>query len=43
MNEGELADRIGEGLQSRTVAMQESPTARQLHAALATFIERRPR
>ncbi|MBU7580279.1 MAG: glucuronosyltransferase [Porphyrobacter sp.] len=43
MDESELADRVAEGLQSGPVTAQESPTARQLHAALAAFIERRPR
>lgn len=42
MDESELAARIAEGLQHKDAAQQGSPTVRQLHAALAAFIEGRP-
>lgn len=42
LDESELADRIAEGLQLKQVPHQESPSVRQLHAALSAFIEGRP-
>lgn len=42
MDENELGDRIAEGLQYKEIARQESPSVRQLHAALSAFIEGRP-
>jgi UDP-N-acetylglucosamine transferase subunit ALG13 len=42
MDETELPERIEEGLALRDHAAAQSPTARQLHAALAAFIENRP-
>lgn len=42
LDESELADRIAEGLQFNQVSHQESPSVRQLHAALSAFIEGRP-
>lgn len=42
MDETEIAARIAEGLAMDTAAAVQSQTARQLHAALAAFIENRP-
>lgn len=42
MDEGELGAQIAQGLQHKDAAQQESPTVRQLHSALAAFIEGRP-
>jgi UDP-N-acetylglucosamine transferase subunit ALG13 len=42
MDETELPARIAEGLAVKDRAAAQSPTARQLHAALAAFIENRP-
>lgn len=42
MDETELAPRIAEGLAMEDWAAVQSPTARQLHTALAAFIENRP-
>ena len=42
MDEGELAAQIAQGLQHKDAAQQESLTVRQLHSALAAFIEGRP-
>ena len=41
-DESELAPRIAEGLAMRELSTTQSPTARQLHGALAAFIENRP-
>lgn len=41
MNEGELGARIAEALALEDRAAVQSPTVRQLHAALAAFIENR--
>lgn len=42
VDESELGDRIAEGLQYNQISHRESPTVRQLHAALSAFIEGRP-
>lgn len=42
MDEADLPARIAEGLAVKDWAAAQSPTARQLHAALAAFIENRP-
>ena len=42
MDEGELPARIAEGLALTDFTAVQSPTARQLHGALAAFIEGRP-
>lgn len=42
MDETELAERIAQGLELDDRASAQSPTARQLHAALGAFIENRP-
>jgi UDP-N-acetylglucosamine transferase subunit ALG13 len=42
MDESELAERIAEGLALSDWSAVGSPTARQLHSALAAFIENRP-
>ncbi|MCR9180351.1 glycosyltransferase [Erythrobacter sanguineus] len=41
-NESELGQRIAEGLALANWSAAQSPTARQLHGALAAFIENRP-
>ncbi len=42
MDESQLSARIAEGLALRDWSEVQSPTSRQLHAALAAFIENRP-
>jgi UDP-N-acetylglucosamine transferase subunit ALG13 len=42
MDETALSERIAQGLAMKDWAAVQSPTARQLHSALAAFIERRP-
>jgi UDP-N-acetylglucosamine transferase subunit ALG13 len=43
MDETALAETIAEGLAMKDWSAAQSPTARQLHGALAAFIENRPR